>query len=196
MGKGNEMNGCTNLKRGLAIGALAASAWTGSGLVNAATQGAVGNSSTGTVDVSILVPNLVLVNNLDDVSLTYAPGGGDVVTSESFCIWATPGTLYTLSVSSASPTGTATFEALGGGGSSVNYTVDFDDQIAGATWESVVEGALLDNAGAGYAGANGATPGCVSDNARLRISAAESGNLDSADADVYVDTLTLLVEPF
>jgi len=57
------MNGCTNLKRGLAIGALAASALTGSGLVNAATQGTVGNSSTGTLDVSILVPNLVLVNN-------------------------------------------------------------------------------------------------------------------------------------
>lgn len=188
------MKGCTHWKRGLAIGVVAASAVTGSAVVNAATQGTVGTSSTGTLDVSILVPDLVLVNNLDDVALTYAPAGGDVVASESFCIWATPGTFYTLSISSVTPTGTPTFEAQGAG-SSVQYTVDFDDQVAGATWEAVTEGATLDNGAAGYTGANGATPGCVTDNARLRITAAEAGNLDAADAGVYLDTLTLLVQP-
>jgi hypothetical protein len=188
------MKGCTHWKRGLAIGALAVSALTGSVAVNAATQGSVGTSSTGTLDVSILVPDLVLVNGLDDVSLTYAPGGGAVVASEPFCIWATPGTLYTLSISSVTPTSSTTFEAQGAA-ASVAYTVDFDDEIAGAAWESVTEGVTLDNGAAGYAAASGATPGCVTDNARLRITAAEAGNLDSADAGVYLDTLTLLVQP-
>lgn len=189
------MKGCIHWKRGLAVGALSASALVGSALVNAATQGTVGVSSTGTVDVSILVPNLVLVNNLDDVTLNYVPGGGDVVQSEAFCVWATPGTLYTLSIGSVTPSGSSTFEAVGGGGTRVDYTVDFDDSIVGAAWESVVEGAVLDNAGTGYSAASGATPGCLTDNARLRITAAEAGNLDAADADVYADTLTLLVQP-
>ena len=189
------MNGCRNWKRRLAGSAVAASMLIGGPAALAVTQdGTVGPDSTGTVDVRIFVPDLVLIENLDDILLNYIPGGGDVVVTEPFCIWATAGTLYDITISSDTPTSTSTFVANGTSGS-VQYTVDFDDAAAGGGWESVVEGALLNNAGAGYVGAAGVPPGCPSDNARLRVSAAEASNLDSAVADTYGDTLTLLVTP-
>ena len=68
------MNGCITWKQKLAAGALAASVLAGAPLAGAATlDGTVGATSSGTVDVQILVPNLVLVENLDDITLNYVP---------------------------------------------------------------------------------------------------------------------------
>lgn len=189
------MNGCITWKQKLAAGALAASVLAGAPLAGAATlDGTVGATSSGTVDVQILVPNLVLVENLDDITLNYVPAGGDVSVSEPFCVWATPGTLYDITISSLTNTGATNFVATGTA-SNVNYSVDFDDNAAGVSWEGVTEGVTLDNGGTGYTPANNAAPGCSADNSALRVTAAESGNLDAAAADVYGDTLTLLVTP-
>ncbi len=189
------MNGFINWKQGLAAGAIAASILAAAPMAGAATQdGSVGASSTGTVDVQILVPNLVLVENLNDITLNYVPGGGNVSVPEPFCVWATPGTLYDITVSSLTNTGSQNFVATGAS-SNVNYSVEFDDNVAGTSWEAVTEGTTLDNGGSGYTPANNATPGCAADNSALRVTAVEAGNLDAAAADVYGDTLTLLVTP-
>jgi hypothetical protein len=189
------MNGCINWKQGLTAGALAASILAGAPMAGAATQdGTVGPTSTGTVDVQILVPNLVLVENLDSITLNYAPGGGDVSVAEPFCVWATPGTLYDITISSLTNTGTVDFVATGAA-SNVNYNVEFDDNVAGISWEDVTENATLNNGGSFYTPANNASPGCSTDNSALRVTAVESGNLDAAADGVYGDTLTLLVSP-
>ena len=49
--------------------------------------------------------------------------------------------------------------------------------------------------GDGYLAANSDAPGCTTDNAALRINAAETDNLINAPAGAYTDTLTVVVAP-
>jgi hypothetical protein len=180
-------------RNGLAGGAVAASMLLFAPLASAATaDGSVGATSTGTVDVVITVPNLVLVENLDQIDLAYVAGGGDVTAAEPFCVWATAGTLYDITISSAN--GTGTFQA-NSGSDSVSYEVAFDDSALGDALESVVEGVTLTNGGTGYTASSQISPGCAADNAVLQVTAAEAGNLGLAVAGIYTDEMTLLVAP-
>ncbi|MFU8816371.1 MAG: hypothetical protein ACNA7W_13555 [Pseudomonadales bacterium] len=181
-----------HFKLGMAGAAIAASMLLWAPIAGADTaDGTVGATSTGTVDLSILVPNLVMITGLDAIELEYE-AGNDVVGVENFCVWATAGTEYTIQITSAN--GSGVFEAIGAAtSSSIDYTVDFDDDTSVEAWQPVTEGVVL--GGSGYTTAsNGARPGCVGgDNAAIRITAVEADNLDGAAADDYQDELTLLV---
>ena len=188
------MNGNKTWQRNLLTSAVTAAMLFGGAFANATpVQGEIGATSEGSLDVTILVPDLVLVNSLDDVTLTYDPGAGDVVATEDFCIWSTPGITYDITFTSAN--GGGDFLALGGGGSDVEYLVAFASDSGSSSFEAVTEGTALDNGGAGYSANTAATPGCTNPNVSLQITAPETGNLDAAGADSYVDTLTLLVQP-
>lgn len=164
-------------------------------MAGAATQGTVGTTSTGSVDLDILVPGLVLVNNLNDLTLTYTPGS-DATDIEAFCVWSTPGLKYDITFVGANPNAGTTFTALSGA-DAVVYSVEFDDQVGGINgWLPVSDNVTLINGGNAFVSATGATPGCTTDNARIQITAAETGNLANAPAGVYEDTLTLVVSPY
>ncbi len=188
------MNATKNWQRNLLNSAIAASMLVGASMAGAATQGTVGTTSTGSVDLDILVPGLVLVNNLDDLTLTYAPGT-DASDIEAFCVWSTPGLVYDITFVGANPNAGTTFTASSGS-DDVEYSVEFDDQVGGINgWLPVSDNVTLINGGNGFVSATGATPGCSTDNARIQITALETGNLDVVAAGVYEDTLTLLVSP-
>jgi len=188
------MNGHKNWQRNLLKSAVAASLLCGASLAGAATQGTVGATSTGSVDLEILVPGLILVNQLNDLTLTYTPGS-DAAAIEGFCVWSTPGLVYDIAFAGDNPNAGTTFSAVSGG-DSVEYSVEFDDQVGGAGWQAVVDGVTLNNGGAGFVPGTGATPGCTTENARIQVTALELANLDTAPAGVYQDTITLVVSPF
>jgi len=179
------------LRGGVAGGVVAASALLFAPLAGAATvDGTVGTTSTGTVDVTITVPNLVLIQNLDAIFMEYIPTQGDISATEDFCIWATSGTLYDITISSGS--GAGAFQAVSGA-EAVTYSVEFSD-VGTTSWEGVTEGTTLTNSGIGFTGASQLVPGCASDNVAVRVTAAEIDNLDAVTAGVYTDEMTLLVE--
>jgi hypothetical protein len=188
------MKGNRNWQRNLLSSAVAAGLLFGASMAGAATQGSVGATSTGSVDLSILVPDLVLVNDLDDIVINYARGAGDVTAVEPFCVWGSPGMLYNITFDSLNPAATTVFTAVSGT-DTVEYTVDFDDWTVGTSFSPVSQGVTLDNAGDGYIAANNEVPGCTTDNAALRINAVETGNLIDAPAGAYTDTLTVVVAP-
>jgi hypothetical protein len=163
------------------------------GSVQAATVNPVqptAGSSTATVDVSVQVPDLFWIQNLDGIPLGYNLGS-DATGEDEFCIFASTAA-YDLTISSLTPTGTTTFVATGSGVPTVDYTVKFDTSLDASLAPDVTEGVLID----GIASSNTAVPAdCSADNVSIFVRFAEAGNLISAPADVYSDTLTLLVEP-
>jgi hypothetical protein len=74
----------------------------------------------------------------------------------------------------------------------VSYSVGFDDDADASDGLSVTEGAVIPSQ---TTNASGNPPGCVSDNAAVRVLFIETGNLETAPADIYQDELMLLIEP-
>lgn len=185
------------IKTGMAGAAIAASMLLWAPIAGAATvDGTVGPTSTGTVDVSIYVGDLVQVSNLDPIQLNYVPSAGDVTVTEPFCVWATAGTEYGITISSANPVSTGTAFVAVGATDTVGYSVDFAANTAGTDWLAVSSGVTLDNGLVGFVADGGVPTNCSGgDNAALRVTAVEVGNLNLAPADTYSDELTLLVEP-
>ncbi|MCW9015528.1 MAG: hypothetical protein OQJ89_01045, partial [Kangiellaceae bacterium] len=53
--------------------------------VMAATQGTLGTTSTGTLDITLDIDNLMRVSNLDDINLGTYAGAGNLTGSDAFC---------------------------------------------------------------------------------------------------------------
>ena len=60
---------------------------------HAATQGNRGATSTGTVDLTVVVGELALINGLNDLDLGSWPGSGDLSDNDDFCV-AVTGALF------------------------------------------------------------------------------------------------------
>lgn len=185
------MKGCTQNYRQHMVGtALAAAMFLAAPLASAVTQdGTVGATSTGTMDVFINVPGVILIQGLDPVALDYTTGSGDLSATETFCVWTSGNTTYDLTISALSNSGTPVF-AASDGATTVDYSVEFDDDATGANFAAVTEGSTI----LAQTPQIGGVP-CAADNAALRISATEAGNLDGANSGAYSDELTLLVSP-
>ena len=167
----------------------------GAGSVYAATSNPVAPqpTSTGTVDVSVTVGELVWIQNLDPIALSHSPGF-DAVQNEPFCIYSTTGA-YDITITSLTPSGSTVFTATGQAvpANTVAYGVRFDTDIDASDGLDVTEGTAL----AGNApSATGVPPSCATNNASIEVTFPDVGNLDGAAADTYLDQLTLFVEPF
>jgi len=187
------MKGNKTWQRNLLNSAVAASMLFGASMAGAATNGSIGATSEGTVDLTILVPDLVLVTGLDDVQFIHDQTNG-ASALETFCVWSTPGIGYDVTIDSLSPTADTEFQAFSGT-EFIPYAVDFDDSSTGVNALSVTEGATLNRLGNPFVSATDASPGCSGgDNASIRISTEATG-AGNPVAGIYEDTLTLIVAP-
>jgi len=150
-------------------------------------------TSTGTVDVSVTVGELVWIQNLNPIALAHTPGV-DAIQNEPFCIYSTTGA-FDITISSLTPSGTTAFTATGQAvpGNTVQYGVKFDTDIDASDGVDVTEaGTLVNNTPV----ATGVPPDCSTNNAAIQVTFPDAGNLGTAAADTYLDQLTLFVEPF
>jgi hypothetical protein len=152
-----------------------------------------GPTSTGHVDVTVTVPDLVWIQRLGAIALTYVPGS-DATGEDEFCVYSSTGA-YDLTISSLTATGTTTFTATGQAvpANTVDFGVKFDTDLDASDGADVTEAATISNL---VNPVTGLPPTCAADNSSIEVTFLESANLDSAPADVYEDELTLLVEPF
>jgi hypothetical protein len=164
------------------------------GSVQAATNPAApGATSTGDLEVSVTVPDLVWIQGLEDIVLLYVPGGAAVGT-DSFCVYSTVAAGYDITISSLTSTGTTTFTATGVAvpANTVSYGVKFDTDLDASDGADVTEALTI---AGNLPAASGLPPTCGTDNASIEVTFLEPANLDAAPADTYDDTLTLFIEP-
>ena len=107
------------------------------GAVFAATQGSVGGISTGDITVSVTVTDEVRITGLDDLGGTFT--GVDIVDSDQLCVYRNNTGNYNITA-----TGTAGGAFLiANGGTSIPFTVGWNDDILGGPFTGLASGATL-----------------------------------------------------
>jgi hypothetical protein len=153
-----------------------------------ATQGTLGTTSTGTVDISAEKLAGVRISGLDDIvfgSTVTAPAAQ----ADALCVYSTPGA-YTIRATSANATGT-TFRLSGGGTNYMTYTVAWYDAASGGTSTALGSG----QTSTAIANGDQAAQDCGgSNNARVEVTV-NAASFAAAATGTYSDTLTLMVAP-
>ncbi len=169
-----------NLLKKLALGGALVAVTTGA---YAASDGTLGATSTGTIDISLTVNGAVKISNLDDITLP-AFSGADVSDTQTACVYSnSTGGGYTLT---ATATG-ASFDLSGTGGS-IPYAVEYDD---GSGYVSLTHGSTANMTGAS---ATDDDCGGSGSNATVQVSVA-AADASAVPQGGYTSTLTLVVAP-
>ena len=154
----------------------------------AATQGSLGGTSEGTIDVSVEVVDQIQISGLVDITGPYVPGN-DFVGSSPACVFRN-GTTGEFDVTVSSQNGTGTDFRLNDTGTFVTYDVTFNDGTSGAI---DMDHAVLDNTS--FDNASNVNPTCGgSAQSTIEITVPDA-NLGAVGAGTYADTLTILVAP-
>lgn len=159
----------------------------GAGSALAATQGAVGSTSTGSVTITATVPNLVRITNLDDIALGSWSGTGDLAGGDNVCVWSTT-RRYRITATGSGAGGA--FTLSDGGTNTVAYSVQWADSSGATSGSAMTSGTAL-------TGQNSTTTSTTcggGTNATLLVRILEAA-LQSAPAAAYTGTLTLVVAP-
>ncbi|MDF1822938.1 MAG: hypothetical protein P1U64_15270 [Alcanivoracaceae bacterium] len=171
------------MKAAKLVSLVAAAGLMASGSAMAATQGTVGATSSGSSIVSILIPDLIRITNLADITFADYNGDGlDRTLGSPACVRTNGATTYGIVATSAN----GLYElnpSLGTTTTTIPYTV---------TWGGTN---LAYNTNLAAQGVDSTTLGActaVADKLQVTITGA---NLDAAEADSYQDTVTLTVTP-
>ena len=172
------------LVKGLTAAALIAI----SGSAFAATQGTLGGTSSGTVDITVDVGDQILITGLVDITGSYVPGS-DFTGSSPACVYRNGGAGdFDVQIDSANGTG-ADFR-LQDGGVFVVYDVTFDDGASGP-----IDMNHAQNNNTNFTNADLTSPTCGGAPQSTIAIDVPDANLGAVGAGSYQDTLTILVAP-
>ncbi|MBL0319706.1 MAG: hypothetical protein IPP74_10540 [Alphaproteobacteria bacterium] len=164
--------------------------------VEAATQGTLGATSTGSLTISVTKPARVKISGLTDLTLaSWVDGDGAVTLTNDVCVYSTrPSGAYTVK---ATGSGTASAFTLSASAVTLPYTVTWNSGGVGAlantgtALTANVTSGTLNNAATDNSNCAGTTPG---NTARI-IVGITNANMQAISDGVYTGTLTLLVSP-
>ena len=175
--------------RKLLLATVAAGACFGATMTaaNAATDGTVGATSTGTVVITAIVPNLVRITSLTDLNLGTWDGTNPMSGNDDACVWTTTGG-YNIT---ATGSGAANAFTLASGANTLAYTVEWDDAAGQTNGTALTSGTAL----TGQTSTATATTCAVSGLNTSVIVKIATAALGTAPAGTYTGTLTLVVAP-
>jgi len=158
----------------------------------AATDGTLGATSTGAININASVANRVRLTGLTDVSLLNQDAGTAASNTQNICVWSNTATKgYSISATGNGTAGAFTLATTGG--LSVVYSVEWEDTSGASTGTSLTAGAASN----GYT--SSATHQSCSvgpSNSASLIVGLDTTALSSMQAGVtYTGVLTLLVSP-
>ena len=158
---------------------------------NAATQGSLGTTSTGTVGVSVSVPNRVQISGLTDVAFTNQDPSVAASNAQNVCVWSNTSTRgYNVT---ASGSGTAGAFTLANASLTGPYSVDWAGRSGASSGTALASGTAL--TGLTSTATNATCSAGAASTASLIVKIASS-NLQSMQASTsYTGTLTLVVAP-
>ncbi|MBL0317870.1 MAG: hypothetical protein IPP74_00955 [Alphaproteobacteria bacterium] len=162
----------------------------------AATQGTLGATSTGSVDISVTKPSRARISNLNDLTLaSWVDGDGNQTLTDDVCIYSTSASgAYTVL---ATGDGASNAFTLTDGSATLPYSVSWNDggvgslSNTGTALTTAVTSGTFNNASGDSSTCAGTSPG---NTARLIVDITEA-DLDQVYAAVYTGTLTLVVTP-
>ena len=154
----------------------------------AATDGTMGATSSGQIDINLEVLDSVEITALNDIDFGQYGGTdtGDINAGDAYCVYRNGGDGYTITPSSSN----GKFALVGVLGDEINYSVKLNGAATGAASASAV---AYNSASATFSGSSARDCGAT-DNASVDVSVTES-DLRTASTDTYSDTLILLVSP-
>lgn len=164
----------------------------------AATQGSEGTTSSGTSDISVIVPKLVKIIGIADLSQTYNGSAGGFDQNDNVCIYSNMDTgsgLYTVRITGSNNPKTTSPTAgffVGNAGTDMElaYTVNWNDQ-SGTSGEAAV------TSGSDLTTQNGFSndPTCSGgNNANFHVQMTQAGLLGLRPA-TYSGRITILITP-
>jgi spore coat protein U-like protein len=171
------------MKAAKLVSLVAAAGLMASGSVMAASQGSVGATSSGTSVVSILIPDLIRITDLADISFADYDGDGvDRTLGSPACVRTNGATTYGIVATTANG-GYELDPSLVATTTTIPYTVTWGG--TNLPYNSNLAAQAVDSTSLGACTA-------VADKLEVTITGA---NLDAAEADSYEDTITLTVTP-
>lgn len=163
---------------------------------SAATQGTLGNTSTGTLNISVTKPARANITGLSDLILPgWTPAHGAVTLTDDLCVYSTrPGGGYTVKATGSGAGGAFT---LANGGSTLIYTITWNSggvnnlantgvNLTAGTTSNARSNAAMDSATC-----NGTVPGPT---ARL-VFKVTNARMVAATQGTYSGVLTMLITP-
>lgn len=176
--------------RAAATGLAVATALTSVG-ANAATQGTLGATSTGSINISASVANRARITGLSDVTFANQDPATAAVSAQNVCVWSNTSTrAYTIT---ASGSGTGSAFTLANGAATVPYSVEWNaasGQTSGAALSTGTASGNLVSTATQQMCASGPSS---SASLIVRIGAADLSTIPASTS--YTGTLTLLVTP-
>ena len=169
-----------------------------SGLANAATQGTLGATSTGSANISITKAMQAQITDIQDMTLaSWSIGDGAVTLTTNACVYSSTGSYKV----TATGSGTANAFTLASGSNSLTYSVTWNAGGAGGlantgtALTTNVQSASFSNASTSSATCSGG--GAANDTARVIVGITNSAMVAApASATPYTGTLTMLITPF
>lgn len=163
---------------------IASGALTAAGVAIAANDGSTGATSTGDLDITAQIPDLVRITKLTDIDLGSWDGSTDMTGSDTVCVWSTT-RAYTVTATGDGAGGAFT---LSDGTNTLPYAVSWEDDSTNS--ESLSSGSPSGSMSAttNSASCSGGT------NATVSVTVT-SANAAGVPAGTYNGTLTLEVAP-
>jgi hypothetical protein len=154
----------------------------------AATQGTLGATSTGSLNITLTIDQLVQISALNDIALGNYTGGANMTGFDDLCVYSNIGG-YQITATGDDGSGGTAFQLIGAG-ATIPYAVEWADAAGAATGDAMTSGTVLTNQSG-----NLTTPNCDGgNNARVRVTV-NSTDLAAAPAQAYLGVLTLVVAP-
>lgn len=160
-------------------------------LAYSATDGTLGPTSTGSTTISITIPTLVRITDVQDLNLGTFTGSGDLSADDSVCVY-TNLSAATYKITAVGNGISSAFTLKNAADVTIPYLVYWNDQ-PNTSGEVELDSGVASGT---QDGANTSSQTCVGpgNNANFRVRILEASLL-AAPPEVYTGTLSLLVEP-
>jgi hypothetical protein len=175
-----------------ALVGFAVSAAMVAGSAQAATQGTLGATSSGSISISATVPNRAQITGLADVTFASVDPGSPATSSQSDCVWSNTSTKgYSITATGSGTSGA--FTLVNSASATVPYTVQWAASASQTSGSSLTAGTALTGLTS-----TATTPTCASGPSTtsslvVNMSAAALQSMTASTS--YTGTLTLLVTP-
>ena len=155
----------------------------------AASDGDIGGTSTGTLDIEVTIEDSVRISGLSDLVATF-DGTNDIVHDDTPCIYRNGTGLY--SIVALGDGGGGTDFSLGAGVTAIPYTVNWNDVATAGGGVPVTSGAPVEN----QTGADTSSTTCANTgpNSALQLTIA-ANDLLGAPTGLLQGTLSITVSP-
>ena len=181
------------VRKGRALAACALLAIFASGAAQAATQGTLGATSTGTVTISATIPSRVQISGLSDFVFGTLDPTTDTSLSKNVCVWSNTGTKgYNITATGNGGVSGTAFTLTNG-----SKTLDYGVEWAGSTGQASGTALATGTAANGFT-STAAAPTCGSGptpTASLIVRFTSAQMLAAVGTTAFTGTLTLVVAP-